>query len=1100
MAKSLSITPASKPVKAYYTALRGFAEQNVEHEQAVRSAFQTLLAELARAQKWTAIPELGKKVRVSGKRTRIIPDGTIKDRYQLPRGYWEAKDSADDLDAEIADKIRKGYPLDNSIFWTPTRAVLFQAGQKKLDVAIAEANGQPGAFCDLLTAFFTFVDQPIVDFDDAVEEFTTRVPEVGKKLAEIIADAHKSNRTFKERFAAFFDLCRTTLNPNISQVAVDEMLVQHLLTERLFQTVFSNPDFARKNVIAAEVEKVIDALTSRAFSRKEFLSSLDRFYIAIENAASRVPDWSSKQAFLNSVYERFFQGYCVKTADTHGIVYTPQPIVDFMCASVEWVLKEEFGKALGDDGVNILDPCTGTGNFVVNLMRRAAERGPKHLRRMYTDQLFANEIMLMPYYIAALNIEHEFFDLAGEYEPFEGLCFVDTLDLAEPKTLGLFTEANLARVDRQKKSPITVVIGNPPYNVGQMIHNEQNQNRPYSVIDARVRSTYSAASNATSVSKLNDPYVKFFRWATDRLGERPGIVTFVSNNGFVEALAFDGFRKHLARDFGAIYHFNLRGNARTSALRRKLEGGNVFSDQIRVGIGITVLVRHKTRTPTKVHYHEVPDRTTAVAKQRYLTQFASIGEVPWRKLKPNQANVWLNQGEGEVFPSCPALVSKDARASSGQNTRALFQDYSLGVATHRDTTVYDWSRESLEPRVKSFIEEFNTEVDRWKRAPKGADVHSYVRYDKLAWDRDLKNDVVRGRYAAFDKSKTRSCLYRPYCRQNLFFDRVLNAEVYGWPSLSPIAATEQHNRIIAFTGPGSEKPFMAMCGRGLFDLHLVGAASGCQCVSFFVYDSEGANPNENMSSWGLDLFGREYAPNKVAKWDIFHYVYAILHHNGYRETFADNLKRELPRIPLAKAFDEFRAFATAGEALAKLHLHYDDEKIVKPHKLREVWTLTDAEGRKRSKSWRVDDKMRLSKDQTTLTVNSTLSLHDIPPAVYRYRLGNRSALEWVIDQYQVSTDKRTGIVSDANAWGEERDDPEYIVRLVKQVVTVSLETMKLVDNLPKDFGGPPNVQDADRATPQPEDPPAKPARRSGKDRFQLRGQPDGKQGRLRPSN
>lgn len=392
MANLVTLTPTSKPIRAYYAALKELHGQDAKHEQAVRSAFQTLLAEIVRPLKWVAIPELGKKVTTVKGKARIIPDGTIRDKYQLPRAYWEAKDEADNLNDEIRDKRAKGYPLDNTVFWTPTRAVLFQGGDKKHDLPIDEPNA--GAFCDLLNELLLYQDKPIADFDTAVEEFTTRVPEVGAKLAEIIAEAHKTNKKFQQSFAAFFDLCRTTLNPNISQQAVDEMLVQHLLTARLFKSVFSNPEFLRKNVIAVEVEKVIDALASRSFSRDEFLASLDRFYLAIENAAARVKDWSSKQAFLNTIYERFFQGYCIKTADTHGVVYTPQPIVDFMCASVEWVLENEFGKKLGDDGVNILDPCTGTGNFVVNLMRRAAGRGEKHLRRMYAEQLFANEVML----------------------------------------------------------------------------------------------------------------------------------------------------------------------------------------------------------------------------------------------------------------------------------------------------------------------------------------------------------------------------------------------------------------------------------------------------------------------------------------------------------------------------------------------------------------------------------------------------------------------------------------------------------------------------------------------------------------------------------
>ena len=1060
MAKPLSITPAHKAIKAYYAALNDFEHQKVAQEQAVRSAFQHLLTDLSKRLKWTAIPEHGKKVR--GK--RIIPDGTLKDKYHLPRGYWEAEDTADDLEAEIRGKAAKGYPLGNTIFWTPTRAVLYQEGAIKYAFAIDEANGNPGQFCDLLTAFFTHEDKIIVDFDEAVETFTTRVPEVGTKLAALIADAHTTNATFKKAFSAFFALCQTTLNPNISREAVDEMLVQHLLTVRLFKSIFNNPEFLRKNVIAVEVEKVIDALSSRSFNRDEFLKSLDHFYVAIENAASRVQDWSSKQEFLNTIYERFFQGYCVKTADTHGIVYTPQPIVDFMCASVEWVLREEFGKKLGDDGVHILDPCTGTGNFVVNLMRRAADRGEKYLKRMYAEQLFANEIMLMPYYIAALNIEHEYFDHVAQYEAFEGLCFVDTLELAEPKHTGLFTAANLKRVVRQKSTPIEMVIGNPPYNVGQMIHNEQNQNRPYPVVDQWVRSTYAKDSTATSVSKLNDPYVKFFRWATRRLEDRDGIVCFVSNNAFVENIAYDGMRKHLAQDFQAIYHLDLEGNVRQNPT---LSGTryNVFG--IQVGVGITVCVKRTNAKKRGIFYANVRKDLPRYDKLALIERQSSIGGLKWTKLKPDDRNTWLTPENAELFAGLVPVASRVSRASKSAGKGVIFKEYSLGIATHRDSVVYDFSKDALTTRTKEFIEAYNTEVDRWKRAPKNTDVHEWVKYEDISWDRDLKNDLKRGRYIGFHTKKIVESNFRPFCRRHLFYDRIANGEVYGLENIFPPDDPQCRTKLIAFSAIGNEKDFYAACLDTIPALSWVGFGGGCQCAPAYIVDENDKSCRiDNITDWALDLFHRQYigppAAKNISKENLFHYVYAMLHHTGYRETFAENLKRELPRIPLAASFADFKAFVKAGEQLGELHLKYDDEKAVKPYRLKEVWSLTPNTSGGKRKCYRVDDKMRLATNKGSLRVNESLTLEGIPEAVYRYRLGNRSALEWVIDQYQVYTDPKTGQVSDANAWGEERDDAEYIVRLVKQVVTVSLETMKIVEHLPKDFGGPPKMVAASR--------------------------------------
>ncbi len=337
---------------------------------------------------------------------------------------------------------------------------------------------------DLLNQFFTYTEPDIASFEGAVREFKERVPELAGAVLAIIEREYKQNKKFIAAFDAFAELCRQSLDPKISSDVINEMLVQHLLTERLFSKVFDNPDFIRRNAIAAEIEKVIDALTSRSFNRHEFLKSLDRFYVAIEATAKGIESWLERQHFLNTVYERFFQGYSVKRADTYGIVYTPQEIVDFMCASVEEVLQREFGTSIAEPGVQIIDPCVGTGSFIVNLLHRI----PTHrLKYKYEHDLFCNEIMLLPYYIASLNIEHEYYSRVGEYQPFEGICFTDTLELAESRQMSMFVEENTERVQREKDAQIMVVIGNPPYNVGQKNENDNNKNRKYPVIDERIQ-------------------------------------------------------------------------------------------------------------------------------------------------------------------------------------------------------------------------------------------------------------------------------------------------------------------------------------------------------------------------------------------------------------------------------------------------------------------------------------------------------------------------------------------------------------------------------------------------------------------------------------
>jgi predicted helicase len=1030
------ITPAHHSIRRYYENVAALRDQGVLNEMSVRSPFESLLQETARLKDWTFIAELSGK---SGG-ALIRPDGTLRDRNSLPRGYWEAKDTQDDLDTEIKKKIGRGYPLSNIIFEDTQTGVLFQNKQK---INGPYSLGNPKELAALLNQFFSYTEPDIEGFEEAVDEFKERVPDLARGLVEKIQQAHKDNARFQAAFEKFFELCRTALNPNIRVEAVDEMLVQHLLTERLFRTVFNNPEFVKRNAIAAEVERVIEALVSHSFDRTEYLKSLDRFYRAIEGAARLLPDFSEKQHFLNTVYERFFQGYSVKLADTHGIVYTPQEIVNFMCASVAEVLQKEFGKSLSSPDVYIIDPCTGTGNFVVNLLRRMPGRD---LPRVYREQLFANEVMLLPYYIASLNIEHAYYELTGTYEPFEGLCFVDTLDLAEGSqhSLGFMTERNAERVERQRKAPITVVIGNPPYNMNQQNENDNNKNRKYEVIDRRVAETYARESTASNKVALSDPYVKFFRWATDRLQGREGIVCFVSNDSFVDQHAFDGMRKRLLEDFNEIYHVDLHGNVRRNP---KLSGTthNVFG--IQVGVGITVAVRRAGRDKTNLLYRRVPENWRRVEKLAWLRNRTSVSGVDWMTKSPDGRHNWIALEHAGEYAEFMPLATRAAKAGEAASEKTIFRFFSVGVKTNRDDVVYDFQEDVLVKRVRQFVEDYNSEVDRHKRSAGKQPVDDFVRYERIKWSRDLKADLQRGHSAVFDETKLRTSLYRAYCKRKLFFDRVLNEEVYGIPQIFPNPATENENRLICCT-IDSQMAFSALM-TDIIPSHAPGGRPG-QCFPFYSYNEDGTNRRENITDWALEHFREHYNDKKITKWDIFYYVYALLHHPEYREKYAENLKRELPRIPLAK---DFRAFAEAGKELARLHIEYES---LEPWPLKFIETTAVAPASRRQTtgrrdggatiplSYRVEDKMRLAKDHRSLKVNDSLTLGGIPPEAFEYRLGNRSALEWVIDQYQVTEDKHSGIRSDPN----RADDPEYIVRLVGQVVYVSLETVRIVKALP----------------------------------------------------
>ena len=1016
---TLNLKPTHKPVTAYYESLDAFERLGVEHETAVRSAFQSLLETCGKQFRWTLVPEHSIAL-PQNKRIRV--DGALIDEFNLPHGYWEAKDIDDDLPVEVQRKFATGYPSDNILFQTPQRAILWQNDALVLDADLTD----PAQLVQTLDAFFSHRPPAIAEWDEAVAQFKDKVPDIGRGLAVLIQRERQTNHQFTTAFADFYDKCRQSINPNLSQAAVEEMLVQHLLTERIFRTVFSNPDFTRRNVIAHEIERVIDALTSQSFSRRDFLESLDRFYVAIERTAETIHDFSQKQHFLNTVYEQFFQGFSVEVADTHGIVYTPQPIVDFMARSVEQILQTEFGRSLSDTGVHIIDPFVGTGNFIVRMMREIRRTA---LEAKYSSELHCNEVMLLPYYIASMNIEHEFYEATGRYQPFEGLCLVDTFELAEEHQLALFTEENTARVERQKETEMFVIVGNPPYNAGQVNENDNNRNRKYETMDARVRETYSQASRATNKNALADPYVKAIRWASDRIGDE-GVVALVTNNGFLDGMTFDGMRKNLADDFDAIYIFDMSGNVRKNP---KLSGTthNVFGIQVGVSINFFVKKKDSTDSPAKIFYARVDEFWRKEEKYRYLGSKEHYRNVEWKPITPDKRYTWLTEGLGAEFETFIPMGSKKAKAAKGKVEGVIFKTFSSGVKTNRDAWAYNFSRDALAENMKRMIDFYNEQRFKWARLEnKNENIDDFVVYDdkKIKWSRDLKLDLKRGHITEYSEHRIKASLYRPFVKLHLFFDRVLNEEVYALPSIFSMTQTEKENRVICVSGIGSNKPFQTLMASMIPCLDIL---EKTQCFPFYTYDEDGSNRRENITDWALTQFRSHYDDDTITKCAIFHYVYGLLHHPEYRTRYQANLKRDLPHIPYAP---DFWAFAKAGQRLAEIHTGYEAQS---EHRLNFI------ENSDMPLDWRVE-KMRLSKDKTHIKYNDFLTLDGIPPETYDYQLGNRSALEWIIDQYRVKTDKRSGIINDPN----RGDEPRYIVELIGKVVTVSLETVKIVTGLP----------------------------------------------------
>ena len=1022
-----TIKPTHKPIKTFYAELKQYEKLGATNETEVRLAFAILLQHYARQNNLTLICE--KPLRTL-QGTTIYVDGMLTDNnFGLPRGYWEAKDLHDNLATAVRQKFDVGYPQDNILFTTQERAILYQDRQEILDVDITE----PDALIRVLHTFFGYEQPDIADWERAVVEFKDKVPALGKRAAALIKKEEDTNARFQEAFTDFHRHCQEAINPNLAKAAVEEMLIQHLLTEEIFSTVFDNRDFTRRNIIAREIENVIDALTEHAYNRSEFLRELAPFYSTIQRAAATFIDFSQKQHFLNTVYEQFFQGFSVKVADTHGIVYTPQPIVNFMVKSISHLLATEFGRSLSDTAVHIIDPFVGTGNFIVRLIQAIDKTA---LKAKYSDELHCNEVLLMPYYIASMNIEHEFYVATNEYQPFDNLCLVDTFDLTTERQLSMFAPENTRRVERQKQTEMFVVIGNPPYNARQMHENDANKNRKYPELDRQIQETYAQASRATNKTALYDPYVKAIHWALNRI-DTDGIVAFVTNHNFIDAQAFDGMRKHLSDACDAIYLLDLGGNVR----KGHAGDANVFDIQVGVSINLFVKKHQHQSKSADIFYNDETAEMPKEATFEFLDASEHIGNVNWDVIQPDARHTWLTEGLREDFETFVPMGSKQAKTAKGEVSGVIFHQFSSGVKTNRDAWTINFDPDTLTTNVQHMIEFYNMQVFKWQGITDKSSINidDFAEYDdaKISWSRDLKAKMRTGRIAEYDEHKVRTCLYRPFAKRNIFFDRILNDVVYVFPSIFPTPETEGENRVIC-VNVSREKPFTCLMTDRIPEHIMTGGfGSAGQHFPFYIFDEDGSNRRENITDWALAQFREHYKDDKITKWDIFHYTYALLHHPAYRERYQVNLKRDMPHIPYAPKFWEF---VEAGKRLADIHIHYEEQPQYK---------LDLIEAPDMPLDWHVK-QMKFSKDKTQIKYNDFLTVAGIPAEAFQYRLGNRAALEWVVDQYRVKTDKRSGIVNDPN----RADDETYIVDLIRKVISVSLETVRIIEALSAlDIGG-----------------------------------------------
>ena len=984
-------------------------------ETIVREAFKDLLKAWGKQHGLQFVAEYRL---TTATKTNIFVDGALLHELRMPLGYWEAKDADDDLDAEVSKKFRKGYPQDNIIFSDDALAVLWQNRQEVLRCDMTDTV----ALAKLLKLYFSFERPEIAGFRAAVVQFKTDLPAVLDALREMIALEHKKNTKFRFAEAKFLIHAQEAINPGLLAADIREMLIQHILTEEIFSKVFDDSDFHQHNNVARELYALEGVFFTGAL-KKQTLKGLETYYAAIRAAAAQISSHSQKQAFLKVIYENFYKVYNAKAADRLGVVYTPNEIVRFMIDGADWLTEKHFSKNLIDQGVDILDPATGTGTFICELLEHF--RGsPVKLKHKYQHELHANEVAILPYYVANLNIEATYAAITGEYEEFPNLCFVDTLDNVGLHTsaigvnldlFGSVSEENVARIKRQNGKRISVIIGNPPYNANQANENDNNKNREYPAIDKRIKQTYIAESTAQK-TKLYDMYARFFRWASDRLSEN-GVIAFVSNNSFIDARTFDGFRKVLAKDFNEIWVVNLKGYARTSGEQRRKEGGNIFDDQIRVGVAIWFCVKKKGMLGCKIMYEAVRDYAKAGEKLDFVSN-RPLGERPFNLIQPDSKNNWINLTNNDFNTLVPIASKETKAATTPGKERAIFKLFSNGINTARDGWVTDESTRNLTKKAKFFLEHYD-------KHPQYATGHDTI----IKWSRNLKSKLSRGQREVFTKSQIVPYAYRPYFGNFLYQSSLMIDELGHLPAMM-----QGDNKLLAIPASGD---FRCLATNHACDFHFIGDS---RVLSLYVHDQAGAK-HDNITNWALKQFTAHYkseigkgkSAKKLTKESIFHYCYAVLHDPVYREKYAQNLKREFPHIPF---YADFWRWAAWGEALMALHIDYESAV---PFEL----TRTDTPDEK-AQAAGLSPKaiLRADPDSGSVTLDSETTLRGIPAEAWLYKLGNRSALDWVLDQYKQKKPKDPTIREKFNAYFFA-DYKEKVIDLLLRVTTVSVETVKI---------------------------------------------------------
>jgi predicted helicase len=899
------------------------------------------------------------------------------------------------------------------------------------------------------------------------EQWAKDVSIIAERQIERITFLVENRKEQRKAFDKFLLGLQRNINPSTSERQAIEMLAQHIITKPIFEALFEDYSFEKNNPISEAMQKMLNHLEGESVADES--DKLQRFYESVRKRVEGIDNAQGKQRIIVELYDKFFYNAFPKMVEQLGIVYTPVEIVDFIIHSVNEVLQKEFDRSISDENIHILDPFTGTGTFITRLLQSGLIK-EVDLKRKYKQELHANEIVLLAYYIATVNIENAYHDLIPKiednvkdqnYVPFEGIVLTDTFQLGETdESEVLFSETfpqNSARATKQKKTPVRVIIGNPPYSIGQKSANDNAQNQSYPNLEKRIENTYVASSSAGLNKSLYDAYIKAFRWSTDRLkSDQGGIIAFVTNGSWLDGNSTDGFRKTIENEFSSIWVFNLRGNQRTSGELSRREGGKIFGSGSRAPICITLLVKNPDAASKKatIHYHDIGDYLNREEKLKIISDFGSIGnpKMNWETINPNEHGDWINHRNDAFESFIPLAPEKKFVAKS----ESFFIAQSLGTATNRDAWVYNFSKSFLRVNIRKTISHYNEQLHLFNDEK----ISQPLRNPNLGnWTRDWMNQLKRSNAFTENDEEYRNSLYRPFTKVNSYFDDDLNQERYQLPKLYP--KVKSKNKVISLTGIGVQKEFSVLMTNVIPDLQLI--ANG-QVFPLHFYEKNNNqqkslfdDPNESeyirrdgVSDFILNRAHKQYGKN-VTKEDIFYYVYGILHSSDYRTVFANDLKKLLPRLPLVDDVRDFWKFSKAGRKLADLHINY--EKVIPYEGVKingaELLSFLDSEPKDTQKY--IVQKMRFSKkgQKGTIIYNSHITIENIPEKAYEYVVNGRSAIEWIMERYQVTVDKKSQIKNDPNDWAAEVGNPRYILDLLLSIINVSVQTVDIVNQLPR---------------------------------------------------